>query len=33
MKIPPGIKQVTIRSHDNVHKYGGKELVIDLPGR
>jgi hypothetical protein len=33
VKIPAGIKQVTIRGHDKVHKYGGKELVINLPGR
>lgn len=33
VKIPPGITQVKVRGHDKVHKYGGKELVIDLPGR
>ena len=31
--IPPGIKKVRIRGHDKVHNHGGKELVVELPGR
>jgi len=30
VKIPPGIKQVTIRAKDSVHGYGGKEKQVDL---
>lgn len=33
VKIPANISRVRVRGHDKVHKYGGKELVIDLPGR
>jgi len=29
--IPDGVTQVTIRARDNVHGYGGKEFVIDVP--
>ncbi len=31
--IPDGIKEVVTRGHDKVHKFGGKELKIKLPGR
>ena len=31
VKIPAGIKQVTIRAHDSDHAYGGKLLTVDLP--
>lgn len=30
VKIPTGIKQVTIRSYDSVHEAGGKEITVDL---
>ncbi|MDJ0624701.1 MAG: hypothetical protein QNJ17_17200 [Desulfocapsaceae bacterium] len=30
-KIPEGIQKVRVRAHDNVHGYGGEELVIDIP--
>ena len=30
VKIPAGVGQVTIRGHDKVHDYGGKELVLKL---
>jgi len=33
VKIPAGITEVTVRGHDNVHKHGGKELKVKLPGR
>lgn len=31
--IPEGIKTILIRGHDKVHKNGGKELKLELPGR
>ena len=31
IEIPESVSQVTIRAHDSVHKYGGKEMVVDLP--
>lgn len=31
--IPPGVTRVTLRAHDSVHKYGGKAVSVDLPGR
>lgn len=30
VEIPPGIGRVTIRAHDSVHGYGGRERVMDL---
>ena len=30
VSIPESVKKVTIRAHDNVHKYGGKEITIEL---
>jgi hypothetical protein len=33
VKIPAGIKQVTIRAKDSKHGYGGIEKTIDLPDR
>lgn len=30
VKIPAGVTEVTIRGHDKVHEYGGKELVLEL---
>jgi hypothetical protein len=29
--IPPGITEVTIRAHDKVEGYGGKEMKVALP--
>ena len=29
--VPDGVEKVTLRAHDSVHKYGGKELTIELP--
>ena len=29
--IPPGIRKVTVRAHDSVHKYGGKVIEAALP--
>ena len=31
VKIPGGIRKVTIRAHDSVHEYGGKTAVVVLP--
>ncbi len=30
VKIPQGVRQVTLRAHDRVHGYGGKELTVEL---
>ncbi len=31
VEIPDGIDRVVIRAHDSVHKYGGREMNVDLP--
>ena len=31
VKIPEGVRSVTIRAHDSVHGYGGKVMTVDLP--
>jgi len=31
VKIPKGIKVVTIRAYDLVHKFGGKTMQVKLP--
>lgn len=31
VNIPSHVKTVTIRAHDSIHQYGGKELKIKLP--
>ncbi len=31
VKIPVEISEVVIRSHDLVHKYGGKDITVKLP--
>ncbi len=31
VKIPEGIKSVTVRAHDKVHGWGGKVITVDLP--
>ncbi len=33
IKIPQNISEVTIRTHDNVHKYGGEEKTLKIPDR
>ena len=29
--IPDNVKKVSIRAHDSVHKYGGRQFTIELP--
>ncbi len=29
--ITAGVKTVTVRAHDSVHKYGGKVITLELP--
>ncbi len=29
--VPAGTREVTIRAHDSVHEYGGKEFKVTLP--
>lgn len=31
VSIPDGVNTVTIRAHDKVEGYGGKEMTVDLP--
>lgn len=31
VSVPDGVKTVTLRAHDSVHKYGGKEFLVELP--
>jgi len=31
VEIPDNVKQVIIRGHDLVHKYGGKLITVELP--
>ena len=31
VKIPLGVKTITVRAHDLVHKYGGTTLTIAVP--
>lgn len=31
VKIPEGLDTVTVRAHDSVHGYGGRELTIEIP--
>ena len=33
VKVPPGIKSVVIEARDQKHGYGGKTIVVTLPGR
>ena len=33
VRVPAGVKQVTLRAHDSVHGTGGKTMTVDLPGR
>ena len=29
--VPAGTHEVTVRAHDSVHKYGGREFTVKLP--
>ena len=29
--IPPGVAAVTVRAHDLVHGYGGRDMTVELP--
>ena len=31
VEIPESIKKVTIRAHDSVHGYGGRDYIVELP--
>ena len=31
VEIPSDVTSVTIRAGDSVHKYGGREMVVELP--
>jgi hypothetical protein len=31
VRIPEGVRRVTIRAHDSVHGYGGKVMTVELP--
>lgn len=33
VRIPAGIKQVTVRAHDKVNGYGGKTVTVTLPAK
>ena len=33
VRIPEGIKIVIVRGHDKIHKFGGKNFKLVLPGR
>jgi len=32
VRVPEDVPGVVIRAHDSVHGYGGKEVVVELPG-
>ena len=29
-QIPAGVKKIRVRAHDNIHGYGGKEIVVEI---
>ncbi len=31
VEIPENVAEVTLRAHDSVHGYGGKEVTVKLP--
>ncbi len=31
VRLPDGLKRVRVRAHDNVHGYGGREVLLELP--
>ena len=30
VKVPAGVSRVTLRAHDSVHGYGGREMAVEL---
>ena len=33
VRVPEGVREVTVRARDSVHGLGGAEITIQLPGR
>ncbi len=33
VSLPDGLTHVTIRAHDSVHGFGGREVTLPIPGR
>ncbi len=33
VKIPRGVRQVSVQARDKQHGYGGRSVTVDLPGR
>ncbi len=33
VRIPQGVKRVTVRARDSVHGFGGRAVTVDLPER
>ena len=33
VEVPKGVKEVVLRAHDSVHKYGGKKILVELSGK
>jgi hypothetical protein len=31
VKLPPGVKEVTVQAHDTLHDYGGKSMSVRIP--
>ena len=31
VQIPAGIRRVTVRAHDSLHEYGGREVTVAVP--
>ena len=31
VKIPPDVGKVTVRAHDSMHGFGGREMTVDVP--
>ncbi len=31
VSIPPGVESVTIRAHDSIHGFGGREETVSIP--
>ncbi|WP_425404770.1 hypothetical protein [Hwanghaeella sp.] len=31
VKVPAGVDRVTVRAHDKVHGWGGKEVTVEVP--
>jgi len=30
IRVPPGVRELTVRAHDLVDGYGGREVLVDL---